>query len=63
LLGSNFKFEDYYSVFEIEPEPVILTGEESLTKLMTYTARIPLEKVQKTKNMLDQAFSSLYNYL
>lgn len=62
LLGGDFKFEDYYSVFNISPKPIILSGKETLAELISYTETIPPEKVEMIKDDLENAFKQLKNH-
>jgi hypothetical protein len=59
LLGGNFKFEDYYSVFGVNPVPYLLTGEESLNELVSKTASINQEKIVEVKMKLEKLFVNL----
>lgn len=59
LLGNDFKFNDYYSVFDITPEFKLLNGSESLEELIFMTKSIPEEKLTKVKNDLETQFINL----
>ncbi|SHL15681.1 polysaccharide pyruvyl transferase family protein [Flavobacterium xanthum] len=59
LLGNDFKFNDYYSVFDITPEFKVLTGSESIEELILMTESIAEEKVTKIKIDLETQFLNL----
>lgn len=59
LLGSDFKFHDYYSVFDITPEFQIMTGSESLEELVLMPKLIEQENVIKIKINLENQFLNL----
>lgn len=61
LYGGNYKFKDYYSVYNIEPEPIDLrTGiitEKELEKIKSeYPYKIPRSKVKEIQQGLIEAF-------
>jgi pyruvyltransferase len=59
LMGGDFKFRDYYTVFGLKPKPNIMTGDESIDNLIGYTSQIPLADVEKVKKDLEQGFINL----
>ncbi|MBN2600985.1 MAG: polysaccharide pyruvyl transferase family protein [Candidatus Marinimicrobia bacterium] len=63
LLGGNFKFRDYYSVFNLVPYPVKLSGMESLEELIRLTSMIDQAKLVETQNKLEGEFKSLTKYI
>lgn len=59
LLGNDFKFKDYYSVFDIEPQYIELSGQESIEELISKTELIDSEKMKKVKIELENQFLHL----
>jgi len=60
LLGNDFKFHDYYSVFDLEPKPLILSGNETLDELISYTVLQNSKKLEEIKKGLTNAFENLH---
>jgi pyruvyltransferase len=60
LLGNDFKFKDYYSVFGVEPQPLIINGSETPDELISHTVLQDSMKLQKVKEDLMNAFKNLY---
>lgn len=63
LLGGDFKFRDYYTVFGIEASPYFLTGDETLNELIDLTQCVPKEKVDFICDRLDETFRGLKQLL
>lgn len=59
LPGNDFKFNDYYSVFDITPKYEVLSGDESIEELILMTELISEEKLTKIKNDLETQFLNL----
>jgi pyruvyltransferase len=59
LLGDDFKFKDYYSVFDITPEFEVLKGSERFEELIRMTRLMDETKVKKIKNDLENKFINL----
>lgn len=60
LLGGSFKFTDYYSVFDIIPKPLELTGEENLDDMLAFTALVEKLKIVEVQSELEQEFKSIF---
>ncbi|MDT0689804.1 polysaccharide pyruvyl transferase family protein [Salegentibacter sp. F188] len=60
LLGNDFKFKDYYSVFGVEPQPLIINGSESPDELISHTVLQDPKKLEKLKGDLISAFENLH---
>jgi pyruvyltransferase len=63
LLGGNFKFRDYYSVFNLVPSAVKLSGMESLEELIQLTSMIDQATLVETQIKLEEEFKSLKKYI
>lgn len=59
LLGDDFKFKDYYSVYDYEPDPLLIDGGETPEELISYTVLQDSVKIQKVKDGLTTAFRNL----
>lgn len=59
LLGDDFKFKDYYSVYDYEPEPLFIDGDETPEELITYTRLQDSGKIQKIQDDLFKSFKNL----
>lgn len=63
LLGGNFKFNDYYSVFDVLLNPLILTGRETLEELIENTSLMNQDKIEIIKKNLEREFINLSTIL
>ena len=59
LMGNEFKFNDYYSIFELKARPKLISGNESIDELISWTEMIEKEKINKVKIELENQFKNL----
>ena len=59
ILSGDIPFKDYYSVFDIEPQYIELSGQESIEELISKTELIDSEKMKKVKIELENQFLHL----
>lgn len=62
LWGGRFKFDDYYSAFDLKKNPVTLAGQESLAELVRLATPSPDSSIRESKNALRQLWGSLDQY-
>ncbi|MDG9667851.1 polysaccharide pyruvyl transferase family protein [Hahella sp. CR1] len=58
VVGGGFKFRDYGTAIDAEPQPYLLAGDETLDQLLK-NARIPTTKVKEAQEKLNNVFLSL----
>lgn len=59
--GKGFKFNDYYSAFNISRDPQTLTGNEKLSQLLNFTKKPP-EAVENVKESLSNTFRNFSDH-
>jgi hypothetical protein len=55
----KYKFQDYISPFECEIDPMLVNGDENLSDILAHAVRLPIEKVEKVVDDLDNCFRQL----
>nr|MBP7323157.1 polysaccharide pyruvyl transferase family protein [Deltaproteobacteria bacterium] len=59
VIGSGFKFRDYYSALRMKKNPTVISGYESLSALIRQTSLPDESVVCEVKTNLDEAFRTL----
>ena len=61
IIGGDFKYKDYYSCFNKNPNPITLKGNESLEDLLNQVTPVDPEKITDIKNNIKKAFFDFIN--
>jgi pyruvyltransferase len=56
VAGAGFKFRDYYSALRLDKPPLLIRGDEPLSRLIAQTSRAPGALVDQIAARLDAAF-------